>query len=61
MHAPDRVSAGLAPTFHKMAESAGMVHAVELIEVTTIMAFRNGLIAGLDLIWMSRRSPIPAP
>lgn len=113
----------LAPTFHRLAESAGMMHAVdmivpfgllivglslmlglltqsgcaaamaflalfylsqppftgmpqagaegtylivnknliELIAVATIMAFRTGVIAGLDQIWMSRRSPMPPP
>jgi thiosulfate dehydrogenase [quinone] large subunit len=109
----------LAPTFHRMAESAGTMHAVdlivpfgllvvglslmlglltqlgcagaiaflalfylsqppftgmpqtgaegtylivnknliELIAVTTVMAFRTGLIAGLDQLWMSRAQP----
>ena len=34
---------------------------IELIAVMTLMAFRTGLISGLDQIWTSRRSLIPAP
>jgi hypothetical protein len=30
---------------------------IELIAVMTVMAFRTGLIAGLDQLWISRAQP----